>query len=180
VGPLGGKWRPLVGKVGEWYVESWHFQGYSPRLSRLRIDGLAPTSKYWTYRSHDGVYGPSKLSIRLSIDVCLSPLLHWLAWERNWVRTHGLVSWCASLVGLGEKLDTEPWIGQSALSNVIGDPWRVAMHWPREIHMVLDHTRTEHGKRVACWSGFPLQGVHRFKSLRLSDMSNRLFVVVIT
>jgi hypothetical protein len=31
---------------------------------------------------------------------------------------------------------------------------------------------------VACWSGFPLQGVHRFKSPRLSDMSNRLFVVI--
>jgi hypothetical protein len=33
---------------------------------------------------------------------------------------------------------------------------------------------------VACWSGFPLQGVHRFESPRLSDMSNRLFVVVFT
>jgi hypothetical protein len=33
---------------------------------------------------------------------------------------------------------------------------------------------------VACWSGFPLQGVHQFKSPRLSDMSNRLFVAVIT
>jgi hypothetical protein len=26
--------------------------------------------------------------------------------------------------------------------------------------------------------GFPLQGVHQFKSLRLSDMSNCLFVAV--
>jgi hypothetical protein len=32
---------------------------------------------------------------------------------------------------------------------------------------------------VSCWSGFPLQGVHRFESPRLSDMSNRLFVVAI-
>jgi hypothetical protein len=32
---------------------------------------------------------------------------------------------------------------------------------------------------VACWSGFLMQGVHRFESPRLSDMSNRLFVVVI-
>jgi hypothetical protein len=31
---------------------------------------------------------------------------------------------------------------------------------------------------VLCWSGFPLQGVHRFESSRLSDMSNRLFVTV--
>jgi hypothetical protein len=33
---------------------------------------------------------------------------------------------------------------------------------------------------VVCWSGFPLQRVHRFESPRLSDMSNRLFVAVIT
>jgi hypothetical protein len=33
---------------------------------------------------------------------------------------------------------------------------------------------------VACWSGFPLHGVHRFKSPRLLDMSNRLFVAVFT
>jgi hypothetical protein len=33
---------------------------------------------------------------------------------------------------------------------------------------------------VTCWSDFSLQGVHRFKLLRLSDMSNRLFVAVIT
>jgi hypothetical protein len=31
---------------------------------------------------------------------------------------------------------------------------------------------------VPCCSGFPLQGVHRFESPRLSDMSNRLFVAV--
>jgi hypothetical protein len=33
---------------------------------------------------------------------------------------------------------------------------------------------------VVCCSGFPLYGVHRFESPRLSNMSNRLFVVVIT
>jgi hypothetical protein len=32
---------------------------------------------------------------------------------------------------------------------------------------------------VPCWSGFPLQSVHRFESPRLLDMSNRLFVTVI-
>jgi hypothetical protein len=32
---------------------------------------------------------------------------------------------------------------------------------------------------VLCWSGFLLQGVHRFESPRLSDMSNRLFVAAI-
>jgi hypothetical protein len=40
--------------------------------------------------------------------------------------------------------------------------------------MVWNHMRTERAMRVACWSGFPQKGVHRFESLRLSDMSNRL------
>jgi hypothetical protein len=31
---------------------------------------------------------------------------------------------------------------------------------------------------VSCWLGFPLQGVHRFELLQLSNMSNRLFVAV--
>jgi hypothetical protein len=56
----------------------------------------------------------------------------------------------------------------------------------------LSHTGTARRKRtsdvrgleweafVTCWSGFPLQVVHRFESPRLSDMSNRLFVAVIT
>jgi hypothetical protein len=44
--------------------------------------------------------------------------------------------------------------------------------------MVMDHTQTECGKRVACLLGFPLQGVHQFESPRLSDMSSRLFVAV--
>jgi hypothetical protein len=46
--------------------------------------------------------------------------------------------------------------------------------------MVQDHTQIKHGRHMACCSGFPLQGVHRFESLRLSDMSNHLFVAVIT
>jgi hypothetical protein len=50
----------------------------------------------------------------------------------------------------------------------------VAIHGQHELHMVEGHTQTEHGKCVACWSGFPLQGVHRFESSRLSDMSNHL------
>jgi hypothetical protein len=33
---------------------------------------------------------------------------------------------------------------------------------------------------VTCWSGFLLQGVHRFEPPRLSNMSNRLFVAVFT
>jgi hypothetical protein len=32
---------------------------------------------------------------------------------------------------------------------------------------------------VSCWLGFPLQGVHRFESPQLSDMSNRLLLAAI-
>jgi hypothetical protein len=52
VGPLGGKWRPSAGKVREWYAQSRHLQGCSLCLCLLRTNGLAPVSKYWTYRSH--------------------------------------------------------------------------------------------------------------------------------
>jgi hypothetical protein len=58
---IGVLWASTVGKVGEWYVESRHLQGCSPRLCRLSTDGLAPVSKYWTYRLHAGIYGLSKL-----------------------------------------------------------------------------------------------------------------------
>jgi hypothetical protein len=92
MGPLGEKWRPPVGKVREWYVVSQHLQGCSPRMRRLRTDELAPVSKYWTYRSHAGVYGPSKPSSR-----------------RQQMLEFALI---ASLVGSREKLGTNPRIGQ--------------------------------------------------------------------
>jgi hypothetical protein len=165
-GPLGRKWRPSFGKVREWYVESQHLQGCSPHICWLRTDGLAPRSKYWTYWSHAGVYGPSKPSN--------------LSSTKAWLKS------TASLVGSGEKLSTDPRIGQPRAANCVGSPFsqeqwdpsksvndsrRVAIRGPHKIHMVEGHTWTERGKHVACWPGFPLQGVHRFESPRLSDMS---------
>jgi hypothetical protein len=32
---------------------------------------------------------------------------------------------------------------------------KVAIRWPREIRIVCDHTRTERGMYVSCWSAFP-------------------------
>jgi hypothetical protein len=94
----------------------------------------------------------------------------------------------ASLVDSGEKLSTNPQIGQPVCYGVCQEQWpwstlltttrKVAICGPCEIRMICYHTRTEHEKCVAYWSGFPLQGVHRFKSPRFSDMSNRLFVTV--
>jgi hypothetical protein len=57
---------------------------------------------------------------------------------------------------------------------------KVAICEPREIRMVEGHTRNEHENHVAYWSDFSLHGVHRFESLRFSDMSNHLFVSVFT
>jgi hypothetical protein len=84
-------------------VASHHLQGCSPRLCRLRTDGLAPASKYWTYWSHAGVYGPSKPSNFSSIEA--------------WLKT------TASLVGLEEKLGTDPWIGQSTCGGLCQEPF---------------------------------------------------------
>jgi hypothetical protein len=102
-GPLGGKWRQLVGKVDEWYVASRHLQCCSPRLCWLRTDGLAPTSKYWTYRSHAGISGPSKPSSQLSIE----------AWLFS----------TDSLVVMGEKLGMDPWIGQPTCCGLCREPF---------------------------------------------------------
>jgi hypothetical protein len=44
------------------------------------------------YRSHAGVYGPSKRS--------------------SWSPTGAWLTPTGSLVGLGEKLGTDPWVGQ--------------------------------------------------------------------
>jgi hypothetical protein len=104
-----------------------------------------------------------------------STLLLGLLWERSKVRTRGSVS--RHVVDcVGSPSSRVQWI----CSNLLMTGRRVAICGPREIRIVLGHTRTECGKRVPCWSGFPLQGVHRFESLRLSDMSNRLLVAVIT
>jgi hypothetical protein len=87
VRPLGGKWRPLVEKVGEWYVGCRHLQGCSPRLCRLRTYELISGSKYWTYRSHADDMCPISLVANHQQKIDFAPPLHWLARERNWVRT---------------------------------------------------------------------------------------------
>jgi hypothetical protein len=127
------------------------------------------------YRSHAGDMGPVSLLADINRCLALPPLLHWLAQERNWVWTHGSVS-RRDVDCVRSPFSQEQW----PCSTLLMTSRRVAICGPREIRMVLDHTWTERGKCVVCWSGFPLQGVHRFESPRLSDMSNRLFVAVIT
>jgi hypothetical protein len=172
-GPLGRSVEHSNGKDGESDVAVLRFLCDSPRLCRLRTEGLVPMSKYWTYRSHAGVYGPNKPSSMLSIDVGFHLLLHWLAWERN-------ILW---------PMNYSARLGVAPGALILGS---------RRIHPTLLMTRerlprtgTAHMKRtsgvcglaweacVLCWSGFPLQGVHQFESPWLSDISNRLFVTAI-
>jgi hypothetical protein len=117
--------------------------------------------------------GPINLVVGHRQELGLHPLLHWLVWERSWVWTRGSVSRCA--VDCVKSL----FLGSSGICPNLSVP--------RER---LPRTGTARRKRtlgvrglaweayVPCWSDFPLQGVHRFESPRLSDMSNRLFVAV--
>jgi hypothetical protein len=62
-------------------------------------------------------------------------LLHWLAWERNWVRTHGSVSRYA-VDCVGSPFSREQWDP----SKSVGVSQKVAIRGPHEIRMVEDHT----------------------------------------
>jgi hypothetical protein len=111
---------------------------------------VCKASKYWTYRSHTGGIGPVSLVACRQQKLDFSPLLHWLFWERSWVRTRGPVGRCA--VGwVRSPSSQKQWI----CSNLLTTMWKVTMCWPREIHMVWDHMRTKRGMCVACWSSFP-------------------------
>jgi hypothetical protein len=119
--------------------DSRHLQGCSPHLCRLSINGLAPASKYWTYWSHANDMGLVSQVVCHWQKLDLSPLLHWLAWERNWVWTHRSVSRRA-VDCVGSPFSREQWDP----SKSIGVSRKVAMH-----------PRTKRGMCVVCWLGFP-------------------------
>jgi hypothetical protein len=155
---------PSVGKVEECDVESWHLQGYSPRLCRLRMEGLVPAIRYWTYRSHAGDMGP------------VSPVA--CCWQKLGLSL--LPLW----LRVREKLDGDPQIGQPACcgcsqefhflrsSGIRPNPSKyVLTAWDTYgLGPYLDWAWDAHGMLF----GFPLHGLHRFESSRLSNMSNRL------
>jgi hypothetical protein len=117
-----------VGKVGEWCVKSWHLQGCSPHLCRLRTDGLTPISKYWTYWSYAGVYGPSKPSSWLSTDtwLCLHCFNGWLRRETG----YGPADWSAGVL----------WIMSGALFLRSSGHAQLCW-WLRERLLYVDHVR---------------------------------------
>jgi hypothetical protein len=84
----------------------------------------------------------------------------------------------ASLAGSGEKMGTDQWIGQWRAVDCVGSPssqeqW--AYSTLSMTHERLPRTGTARRKHtpgmrglawesyVACWSGFPLHGVHQFE-----------------
>jgi hypothetical protein len=156
-GPLGGKCR-TIGWGGRGVVlASRHLQGCNPCLCQLRINGLAPTSKYWMYRSH-------------TVDRYLAFIT-------------------ASMAVLREKLGGVPTDHSARLGVVSGALflgsnrvrpmlWMACKRLPHMWTTRRKHTLGIHGlaweAHVSCVSSFPLQGVHRFESLWLSDMSNCL------
>jgi hypothetical protein len=75
VGPLGENGDIWLGRSESGYVASWHLQGCSPHLCRLRTVQLAPASNYWTYRSHVGDMGPVSLVVGCQQELNFSPLL---------------------------------------------------------------------------------------------------------
>jgi hypothetical protein len=84
-GHLRGSMEHLEEKDGESDVAILSFLCGSPRLCRLRTGGLVPVSKYWTYRSHAGVYGPSKLKYLCNHWAETSlPYSKATAWEEQW------------------------------------------------------------------------------------------------
>jgi hypothetical protein len=112
-GALRRKGRPLVRKVGEWSMVRRHLQGCSPFRWRLWTNGLAPVSKYWKYRSHAGVYVPSKPSSLSSTESWLKPI--------------------PLLVGLGEKLGTDLRMGQPACYGLCREPFSSGAVWSIQI-----------------------------------------------
>jgi hypothetical protein len=105
----------------------------------------------------------------------LRPLFHWLVRERSWIRTRGSVSQRA-VDCVGSPFSREQW----DLSKSVGASRKVVTYGDRPQEAYAGRTWTGVGSVRVVSVGFPLQGVHRFESPRLSDMSNRLFVAVFT
>jgi hypothetical protein len=102
-GGFGEKWRPSVQKVEEWYVKSQHLQGCRPHLCRLRNDGLVPCKQVLNIPIACHRYGPGKPSSQLSIKAWLFPT--------------------ASMVIVGAKLGTDPWINQPLCYELCREPF---------------------------------------------------------
>jgi hypothetical protein len=173
-GLISGSVEPSEGKAGESAVAIPRFSMWYPRLCRLRTEGLVPMSKYWMYRSHAGDMGPVSLVVSCQQKLDFFPLLHWLLWERSWVWTYGLDGRRdVDCVGIPSSRV------QLIYSNLLMIVWKVATYGDRPQEVYDGRMWTGVGSVCVMLVGFPLQGVHRFESPWLSDMSNCLFMAAI-
>jgi hypothetical protein len=163
-GPLGESGDKWLGRSGSGYVASRHLQVCSPRLYRLRIIRLTPASKYWTYRLHAGDMG--SVSWCSYITIGLKPL------SPTPGSSHGRRNEVTSIFRLDQSVfgcQDDGWASEKL--SCMGTAHRKCTSGMHELEWEV---------YVTCWSGFALQGVYRFESSWLSDMSNRLFMTVIT
>jgi hypothetical protein len=124
----------------------------SPCMCQLRTEGLVPVSKYWTCRSHAGVYGPSKSSSLLPTEA--------------WLRSHCFIGWLGreSRYGPMDRSTDVLWIVSGALFLRSSDPsqlcWRLCKRLPCTWTTHRMRTRGVRGLArevyVPCWSGFPI------------------------
>jgi hypothetical protein len=161
VEPLGESGDSWLGRSGSGYVASQHLQGCSPCLCRLRTDGLAPRASI--ERSHAGDMGTvgwcSCVTIRSKP---LSPTPGLLHGRKNEATQDN--GWS----GLSLVVKTSS--GCRGLFWLHGTSERLSRMRTTRRKRTTDVHGLEWGAYVTCWSGFPLQGVHRFESPWLSDM----------
>jgi hypothetical protein len=173
-GHLGVTVEHSEGKSGESVVAISRFLCGSPQLCRLRTEGLVPMSKYWTYRSHAGDIGPiSLVAYCRQMFGFLHCFIGWLERETGYGPTDRSagVLWIvlgALFLGSNDSVQLCRWLVKGC------HVWGLPVGRVRRAYMDWRGKRTCRVDQV-----FPLQGVHRFESPWLSDMSNRLFVVAI-
>jgi hypothetical protein len=142
-GSLGESGGSLIGKGGQWDVKS--------QWCRLRTDGLAPTSKYWTYWSHAGNMGSVNRCSWLAIDAWLYPYCFNVCCGRE------------TEYGPTDRLADVLWIGTESFflrsSSSVQRCWWLCKMLP---HMGTTHRKCTSGVHglareayVSCVSGFP-------------------------
>jgi hypothetical protein len=129
---------------------------------------VGPVSKYWAYRSHAGDMDPLRLVVCHQWVLDLSALLHWRGWERKWSGSRGPLS-------RAERWSQEHFFSRVVhLSNFVGDLAKCCYTWTTWDTYGRGSYVDQAWKACDVLIGFSLQGVHRFESLWLSDMSNHL------
>jgi hypothetical protein len=159
-GPLGESGGSSVGKDEESDVERRYLQDSSIHLCWIRIDRSAFVSKYWTYWSHTGDISSVNWCI-LFVNRCLtfsttSMAVYGRGTEWGLTNLSADVLW----IRTGAFFSQEQWLYPTLLDQCER----------------LSCTACREHVRVVCII-FLLYDVHRFKSLWLSDISNRLSYV---